>query len=162
PLATRARPARPDQATPAPIAVPAPAVKHALPALAIEEVLVEDGKATFVDEGAAPVVRVELPRVKLTARNVTWPATAPVNRALEGARAAGAGPRGAGAPPPGAAGRGRQRRRQGLRPEPAPAVSRLPRARGGTHHHEPLRGRPAHAGPARQGEGRGGAPRARH
>ena len=91
PLATMAKPAKSDApppasaATPAPTPVPAPAAtKRALPAIAIEEVLVEDGKATFVDEGATPVVRIELPRVKLTARNVTWPATAPVNLALEG------------------------------------------------------------------------------
>jgi uncharacterized protein involved in outer membrane biogenesis len=87
PLATKARPARPDQATPAP--VPAPSTTRPLPSLAIEEVLVEDGKATFVDEGASPAVRVELPRVKLTARNVTWPATAPVDLALEGTLPAG-------------------------------------------------------------------------
>ena len=83
PLATMARPAKTGEATPAPVPTPATA-KRALPSIAVEEVLVEDGKATFVDEGATPAVRVELPRVKLTARNVTWPATAPVNLALEG------------------------------------------------------------------------------
>jgi Domain of Unknown Function (DUF748) len=79
PLAAMARPSRAGEVTPAPAAP-----KRALPALAIEEVLVEDGKATFVDEGATPAVRVELPRLKLTARNVTWPARNPVDVTLEG------------------------------------------------------------------------------
>ena len=83
PLATMARPIKAEEATAAPAPTPTTA-KRALPSIAVEEVLVEDGKATFVDEGATPAVRVELPRVKLTARNVTWPATAPVDLALEG------------------------------------------------------------------------------
>jgi len=62
----------------------AAAARRALPAIAVEEVVVEDGSASFVDEGVTPAVRVELPRVTLTARNVTWPASSPVTLALEG------------------------------------------------------------------------------
>jgi hypothetical protein len=55
-----------------------------LPEIAIDEVVVEDGSATFVDESASPPVRVDLPRMHLTLRSVTWPAIAPVQLALEG------------------------------------------------------------------------------
>lgn len=80
PLATRF--ASRDAAAPAPGAA-APA-RRALPSMAISEVVVEDGSAAFVDEGVTPAVRVDMHRVNLTLRNVTWPASAPVTLALEG------------------------------------------------------------------------------
>lgn len=55
-----------------------------VPAMAIGEVVVDNGSAAFVDETVTPAVRVDMPRVNLTARNVTWPASAPIDVALEG------------------------------------------------------------------------------
>ena len=80
-LARRATPkAAEPSSTPA---VSSPA-RRALPSIAIGEVVVEDGSATLVDEAVTPAVRIDLPRLNLTAKNVTWPASAPVTLALEG------------------------------------------------------------------------------
>jgi hypothetical protein len=74
--------------TPGPAAAgasPAPGAARSLLSVAIDEVVVENGSATVVDESVTPHVRVDLPRLGLTMRNVTWPATAaPVTLALEG------------------------------------------------------------------------------
>jgi hypothetical protein len=59
--------------------------RRVLKSIAIDEVVVENGSASFVDEGAVPAVRIDLPRVGLTARNVTWPATTAISLALDGA-----------------------------------------------------------------------------
>ncbi len=58
--------------------------RPALPAIAVGEVVVENGSAAFVDEGVTPAVRVEMPRVNVTLRNVTWPASSAIGVALEG------------------------------------------------------------------------------
>jgi hypothetical protein len=71
------------------ISPPAPAPttdrrRPSLPSMAIEEVIVENGRATFVDEGVTPAVRVDMPKLNVTLRNVTWPASAPVTLAVQG------------------------------------------------------------------------------
>ncbi|MGH7389854.1 MAG: DUF748 domain-containing protein [Candidatus Rokuibacteriota bacterium] len=55
-----------------------------LPTVEIAEAIVENGSAAFVDEGSTPPLRIDLPRVDLTARNVTWPASAPIDLVLNG------------------------------------------------------------------------------
>lgn len=82
-FASRGAPAPPPPAVAVPPRAPAP-TRHPLPSIAISEVVVEDGSAVFVDEGVTPAVRVDMPRVNLTLRGVTWPASAPVTLALEG------------------------------------------------------------------------------
>jgi len=50
---------------------------------AIDELIVENGQATVVDDAGAAPVRFDIPRLDLTARPVTWPATAPARVHLE-------------------------------------------------------------------------------
>jgi hypothetical protein len=69
------------------ISPPAPTTdrrRPSLPSMAIEEVIVENGSATFVDEGVTPAVRVDMPKLNVTLRKVTWPASAPVTLAVQG------------------------------------------------------------------------------
>jgi len=80
PLAARFA-SRPAEAAPAPTA---DRRRPPLPVIAIDEVVVDSGSAAFVDEGVTPAVRIDMPRVNLTLRRVTWPASAPVEVALEG------------------------------------------------------------------------------
>jgi hypothetical protein len=85
PLARLASPRNAEASPPGPAGSTAPApARRPLPSMAIEEVVVEDGSAAFVDEGVTPAVRVDVPRLHLNVRNVTWPATAPVALVLEG------------------------------------------------------------------------------
>ena len=67
---------------------PAPAVRPRL-AMTFEEIVVESGQATVVDDGGASPVRFEIPRVDLTARQVTWPASGPAQLRLEATLPAG-------------------------------------------------------------------------
>ena len=67
---------------------PAPAVRPRL-AMTFEEIVVESGQATVADDGGASPVRFEIPRVDLTARQVTWPASGPAQLRLEAALPAG-------------------------------------------------------------------------
>lgn len=57
-------------------AAPPPGEPRALPAVTIGELIVENGRATVVDERPTTPARIELPRFDLTARDVTWPAAA--------------------------------------------------------------------------------------
>jgi len=54
-------------------------------AMAFEEVIVEGGKATVADDGGVSPVRFEIPRVDITARQVTWPASGPAQLRLDAA-----------------------------------------------------------------------------
>ena len=65
-------------------APPGAGPRRPLPSIALGEVLVENGSATFVDEQASPPVRVDVPRLNLTLRNVTWPASSPLQLAMDG------------------------------------------------------------------------------
>ena len=58
-------------------------------AMTFEEIVVERGNATVVDNAGASPVRFDVPRVDLTARQVTWPATGPAQLRLEAALPAG-------------------------------------------------------------------------
>jgi len=51
--------------------------------MTFEEIVVESGNATVVDGGGASRVRLDIPRVDLTARQVTWPASGPAQLRLE-------------------------------------------------------------------------------
>ena len=55
-----------------------------LPPVAIEEVIVENGSAVFIDDGVTPAVRVDMPKMNVTLRNVTWPASAPIKLSVDG------------------------------------------------------------------------------
>jgi len=72
---------------------PSGTVAGVLPAgdlsVAIDELIVENGNATVVDDGGAAPVRFDVPRVDLTARNVTWPAAGPAQVHLEATLPAG-------------------------------------------------------------------------
>ena len=54
-------------------------------AMTFEEVIVEGGKATGADDGGVSPVRFEIPRVDITARQVTWPAAGPAQLRLDAA-----------------------------------------------------------------------------
>jgi len=58
-------------------------------AMTFEEIVVESGNATVVDNGWASPVRFEIPRVDLTARQVTWPASGPAQLRVEAALPSG-------------------------------------------------------------------------
>jgi hypothetical protein len=58
-------------------------------AMTFEEIVVENGRAAVVDDGGASPVRFEIPRVDLTARRVTWPASGPAQLRLEAGLPAG-------------------------------------------------------------------------
>ena len=60
----------------------APAARPPL-AMTFEEIAVESGRATVVDDGGVSPVRFEIPRVDVTARQVTWPASGPAQVRLE-------------------------------------------------------------------------------
>lgn len=66
---------------------PSKAVEGAPPAgdlsVAVDELVVENGQATVVDDAGAAPVRFDVPRLDLTARNVTWPAAGPAQVHLE-------------------------------------------------------------------------------
>src|SRR5260370_28511783 len=62
--------------TPAPSASP-------IVSLAAREVLFEDGAASIVDAAVSPTARVEIAGVRLTARDFSWPARAPIPVRLE-------------------------------------------------------------------------------
>ena len=67
-------------------AAPAPATGERKPRVlpvAVGELIVENGSALVVDASRATPARLELPRVNLTARDVTWPATGPARVALD-------------------------------------------------------------------------------
>jgi hypothetical protein len=100
PLAARFASAPPAGASPKPAAVsPKPAAVSPKPAagasrpprltIAVGEVIVENGSATVVDEGGPAPARFELPRVDLTVRNATWPASAPAQLVLAAGLPAG-------------------------------------------------------------------------
>jgi hypothetical protein len=57
--------------------------------MTFEEIVVESGNATVVDDGGAAPVRFDIPRVDLTARGVTWPASGPAQLRLEATLPAG-------------------------------------------------------------------------
>jgi hypothetical protein len=57
--------------------------------MTFEEIIVENGKATVADDGGASPVRFDIPRVDLTARQVTWPASGPAQLRLEAVLPAG-------------------------------------------------------------------------
>ncbi|MBI2526824.1 MAG: DUF748 domain-containing protein, partial [Candidatus Rokubacteria bacterium] len=59
------------------------------PTIAVGEIVVENGSATVVDDGGPAPTRVGLPRVDLTARNVTWPPSAPAQLVLAASLPAG-------------------------------------------------------------------------
>ena len=92
PLAARFASARP-AGVPKPAGVsPTPAAGTARaprPTIAVGEVVVENGSATVVDEGGPAPARVDLPRVDLTVRNVTWPPSAPAQLVLAASLPAG-------------------------------------------------------------------------
>lgn len=67
----------------APIALPGS--PRPMPAVSIGELVVQSGRATVVDERPAVPARVELPRLDVTARDVTWPATRPARIVLDAA-----------------------------------------------------------------------------
>lgn len=73
-------------------ASPPPADAGSAPAVAIEvaEVAVEDGALAFEDAAVTPAARLRMSPLRLTARDVTWPALRPVKVALAAA-APGAG-----------------------------------------------------------------------
>jgi hypothetical protein len=77
------------EATPSTAEAPAADGRRALPAMAAEEVIVEGGSAALVDVATAPQVRVDLPRIDLTLRDATWPASRPVALVLEAGLPAG-------------------------------------------------------------------------
>jgi Domain of Unknown Function (DUF748) len=56
---------------------------------AVDELIIENGQATVVDDTGAAPVRFEVPRLDLTARTVTWPATGPAHVHLEASLPAG-------------------------------------------------------------------------
>ena len=66
----------------APAATPAPSASPAV-SLAVHEVLFEDGAASIVDAAVSPTARVEVAGVRLSARDFTWPARAPIPVRLE-------------------------------------------------------------------------------
>jgi hypothetical protein len=73
-------------------AAPAPATGERKPRVlpvAVGELIVEDGSALVVDASGGAPARLELPRVNLTARDVTWPATGPARVALDAALSGG-------------------------------------------------------------------------
>jgi uncharacterized protein involved in outer membrane biogenesis len=72
-ILTTARPAPPAPEPAAPPPGPPPAVS-----VAVREVLFEEGGATVLDAAVSPAARLEVARVRLTARDFTWPARAPV------------------------------------------------------------------------------------
>jgi hypothetical protein len=58
--------------------------KPALPPITIGELIVERGRALITDASGAVPARIELPRVELTARNVTWPkSSTPIQVAVD-------------------------------------------------------------------------------
>jgi hypothetical protein len=69
---------------------PAPGVARPRgPAIAVGEMVVEQGTLAFIDgRGAAPA-RLDVPRVDVTLQNVTWPASAPARVRLDAALPAG-------------------------------------------------------------------------
>lgn len=69
--------------------VSAPGAARPRLAMTFEEIVVESGKATVADNGGASPVRFDVPRVDLTARQVTWPASGPAQLRLEAALPAG-------------------------------------------------------------------------
>jgi hypothetical protein len=80
PLLARFAPPPPADAPPGTVASAPPAVDLSV---AVDEVVVENGHATVVDDSGAAPVRFDVPRVDLTARNVTWPAAGPAQVHLE-------------------------------------------------------------------------------
>ena len=77
-LAAR-RPGRaPTEKAPAPTPSPPATVS-----LTAHEILFEDGAASIVDAAVSPTARVEIAGVRLTARDFTWPARAPIPVRLE-------------------------------------------------------------------------------
>jgi hypothetical protein len=79
PLAARFGPAPPVPAAAA--TEPAPAPRQ--PAFTVEELSVEDGSVTVMDEAAHAPVRVTVPRVALTLHDATWPNTRPARLLLD-------------------------------------------------------------------------------
>jgi hypothetical protein len=82
PLLARVAPPAP------PVGPPGPARSDGPPgrfSAAIEEVVVENGRATLLDEVPGTPMRFDVPRVDLTARNVTWPAAGPTQIEIEAA-----------------------------------------------------------------------------
>jgi hypothetical protein len=71
----------PNSAT-TPATTPAPSASPVV-SLAVREVLFEDGAASIVDAAVSPTARVEIAGVRLTARDFTWPARAPIPVRLE-------------------------------------------------------------------------------
>jgi hypothetical protein len=75
-------------------AEPAPAAtiaRSALPPIAIGEVVVERGSATVLDASGAVPARIEVTRLDVTARDVTWPKSATPMRVTLDAGLAGGG-----------------------------------------------------------------------
>jgi hypothetical protein len=93
PLLTRLTSPRSGEASTPPVSVPPSptigAARPTLPAMEAEEVIVESGSAALVDSAVTPPVRVDLPRVDLTVRHATWPASAPMTLLLEAGLPAG-------------------------------------------------------------------------
>ena len=83
-LARFAAPPSPPDAAEPPSGSP-PGVRRPYLAMTFEEVIVEGGKASVVDDGGALPVRFEIPRVDITARQVTWPASGPAQLRLDAA-----------------------------------------------------------------------------
>src|SRR5262249_2483983 len=61
---------------------PAPATTK-LPPVSIGQLTVANGRTTLVDETPRRPARIELPRLDLTARDVTWPAARPASIVLD-------------------------------------------------------------------------------
>jgi hypothetical protein len=59
------------------------AERPAVPSIAVGQVIVEAGRATLVDGSGAVPARIELPRVALTVRDMTWPASKPAGIRLD-------------------------------------------------------------------------------
>ena len=75
-------PAPPAEKAPAPPTTPAPSPPPAV-SLTVHEILFEDGAASIVDAAVSPTARVEIAGVRLTARDFSWPARAPIPVRLE-------------------------------------------------------------------------------
>jgi hypothetical protein len=66
-----------------PAAVPSTEPSARRTAIAVGEVAIERGKVTLADALATPAVRLDVPRVDVTLRDVTWPATGAVRVRLD-------------------------------------------------------------------------------